>query len=48
MPTLTEVDEALAHAQAVAVDERGAAWHAYVDKLLELRRDLQPDLVEAR
>lgn len=47
MPTLTEVDEALRHAQQVPANERGAGWHAYVDKLLELRGQHAPELVEA-
>ena len=40
MPTLPEIDEALTHAQAVPQAERGAAWVAYVDSLLEQRRGL--------
>jgi hypothetical protein len=40
MPTLAEVDEALQHCRAVPSDERGAAWHAYVDSLLAQRADL--------
>lgn len=45
MPTLAEVDEALAHAQRVPIENRGAAWYAYVDRLLEQRAqavDLSP------
>ena len=45
-PTLAEVDEALEHARAVPADERGAAWHSYVDGLLEQRRRLA-DLTSA-
>jgi hypothetical protein len=40
MPTLAEVDEALQHCRAVPSDERGAAWHAYVDSLLAQRAEL--------
>lgn len=35
--TLQEIDEALFHAQLVPSDERGPGWHAYIDRLLELR-----------
>jgi hypothetical protein len=37
MPTLHEVDEALAHLAAVPKDQRGAAWHAYADAVLTER-----------
>lgn len=37
MPTLTEVDEALRHLTAIPEDERGPAWHAYRDRLLDQR-----------
>lgn len=40
MPTLAEVEEALAHARAVPSDQRGNAWHAYVDTLLTQRETL--------
>lgn len=40
MPTLAEVDEALHHCRAVPPEERGAAWHAYVDSLLAQREEL--------
>lgn len=40
-PTLAEIDEALSHAQAIPSDERGSAWHAYTDRLLELRRFIE-------
>ena len=46
MPTITEVDEALGHAQAIPNDERGAAWHAFVDRLLEQRAALNPHAKE--
>lgn len=35
--TLAEVEEALEHARAVPADQRGPAWHSYVDSLLEKR-----------
>jgi hypothetical protein len=37
MPTLDEIEEALRHLRDVPADERGAAWHAYCDSLLEQR-----------
>lgn len=40
MPTITpihEIDEALAHLSQVPESERGNAWHAYADALLEQR-----------
>lgn len=37
MPTLAELDEALLHASLVPADERGKAWHAFVDSLLAQR-----------
>ncbi len=40
MPTLAEIEEALDHLRAVPSDERGAAWHAYCDSLLEQRVQL--------
>lgn len=43
MPTLAEVDEALEHAKGVPVEERGPAWWAFVDGLLEQRRELDPE-----
>lgn len=36
--TLAEVEEALCHAQAVPIDQRGTAWTAYVDSLLDQRQ----------
>ena len=35
--TLQEIDEALNHAREVPEDQRGAGWHAYVDRLLAKR-----------
>lgn len=40
MATLAEIDEALAHAQRVPIEDRGAAWYAYVDRLLEQRAEV--------
>ena len=37
MATLAEVEEALQHTAAVPVDQRGDAWHAYVDGPLTKR-----------
>lgn len=37
MPTLAEIDEALAHANAIPEDQRGAVWHRWVDSLLDQR-----------
>jgi hypothetical protein len=34
---LSDIDEALRHLSLVPVDERGTAWHAYSDALLEER-----------
>jgi len=36
-PTLAEIDEALAHANAVALDDRGSMWQCFVDQLLDQR-----------
>jgi hypothetical protein len=35
--TVTEIDEALTYARRLPADQRGAGWHAFVDKLLEMR-----------
>lgn len=35
MPTVAEVEEALQHLRAIPAAERGPAWHAYADALLE-------------
>ena len=35
--TLDEIDEALGYAQRLPADQRGAAWHAFTDRLLEMR-----------
>jgi len=38
---ITELDEALMHASLVPLDERGEAWHAWTNALLEQRGRLQ-------
>lgn len=38
--TLAEVEEALHHLRDVPSEERGAAWHSYLDSLLEERKRL--------
>jgi hypothetical protein len=40
MPTLAELDEALGHARQVPAEQRGSAWYAYVDRLLEQRAQI--------
>jgi hypothetical protein len=37
--TVAEIDEALGHARRLPHDERGPAWFAFVDRLLEMRAD---------
>ena len=39
--TLSDIDEALRHLSLVPLDERGTAWHAYSDALLERRKFLE-------
>ena len=41
MPTVEEVDEALRHTSLVPNEARGEGWHAWVDSLLEKRRQLE-------
>jgi hypothetical protein len=44
MTTLTsEIDEALTHLSQVPPADRGQAWHAYLDALLEQRLHWQPE-----
>lgn len=38
---LSDIDEALHHLSLVPVAERGQAWHAYSDALLERRKFLE-------
>jgi len=35
--SISEIDEALGYARRLPADQRGAAWHAFVDRLLEMR-----------
>jgi hypothetical protein len=35
--TIPDIDEALTHLRAVSEDERGPAWTAYLNAVLELR-----------
>ena len=39
---LSEVDEALMHLSLTPVNERGEAWHRYLDERLEERHRLVP------
>lgn len=39
MDTLADIDEALTHLNQVPVDERGAAWRAYLDAVLDQRKE---------
>lgn len=48
MSTLAEVEEALNHLRAVPAEERGAAWHSYLDALLEQRKELAGTEVQRR
>lgn len=37
LATIEDVDEALGHLRQIPPNERGPAWQAYTDKLLEIR-----------
>lgn len=39
--TLGDIDEALTHLSRVPIDERGAGWRAFMDAMLEQRKDLE-------
>jgi hypothetical protein len=39
MDTLSDIDEALTYLNQVPVDERGAAWRAYLDAVLDQRKE---------
>jgi hypothetical protein len=39
--TLGEINEALTHLSLVPSQERGAAWQAFLDAVLEQRKDLE-------
>jgi hypothetical protein len=42
--TVDELDEALRHLSLVPADERGEAWHAYMNAILEKRKtNLEPE-----
>lgn len=41
--TIPEIDEALRHLSLVPDRDRGTAWHAYSDALLERRRNLETE-----
>lgn len=38
---LSDIDEALGHLSLVPSGERGAAWQAFLDAVLEQRKDLE-------
>ena len=38
---LSDIDEALSHLSLVPANERGAAWQAFLDAVLEQRKDLE-------
>lgn len=39
METLSDIDEALTHLNQVPVADRGAAWRAYLDAVLDQRKE---------
>ena len=39
--TINDIDEALRHLSLVAESDRGTAWHAYSDALLERRAQME-------
>jgi hypothetical protein len=39
--TLGDIDEALTHLSLVPLNERGAGWRAFMDAMLEQRKDLE-------
>jgi hypothetical protein len=41
MDTLSDIDEALTHLNQVPVADRGAAWRAYLDAVLDQRKELE-------
>lgn len=40
--TIEDLDEALRHLSLVPNEERGTAWYAYLDAILEQRATLEP------
>ena len=45
--TIVEIDEALRHLSLVPDTDRGTAWHAYSDALLERRAQLETETLDA-
>ena len=45
--TIVEIDEALRHLSLVPDTDRGTAWHAYSDALLERRAQLETETTNA-
>lgn len=45
--TIVEIDEALRHLSLVPDTDRGTAWHAYSDALLERRAQLETENPDA-
>lgn len=41
MDTLADIDEALTYLNQVPVADRGAAWRAYLDAVLDQRKELE-------
>jgi hypothetical protein len=39
MDTLSDIDQALTYLNQVPVDERGSAWRAYLDAVLDQRKE---------
>lgn len=39
--TLGDIDEALTHLSLVPLNERGSAWRAFMDAVLEQRKELE-------
>ena len=39
--TIEEIDEALRHLSLVPLEQRGTAWHAYMDAILEQRNRME-------
>jgi len=39
MDTLADIDQALTYLNQVPVDERAAAWRAYLDAVLDQRKE---------
>lgn len=39
--TIWDIDEALTHLSKVPTDQRGAGWRAFMDAMLDQRKDLE-------